>query len=192
MQSMRGTSLTELIAVLAVGLVVAGLALPSMAQLHQRHRTTSAMNQLIGAVQFARHSAVTHRSVVTLCPSGDGVDCAGRDEWHLGAIVFLDGDANGRRDAGDLLLRVFPALPAGARVYWRSFRNRSYLQMMPNGFTHWQNGNFLYCPQGALLDPTLARSIIVNAQGRVRVAHDQSGDGIAQDAQGRPLACPAG
>jgi len=33
--------------------------------------------------------------------------------------------------------------------------------------------------------------IILNAQGRVRVARDVDGDGIVEDAAGRPVSCPS-
>jgi type IV fimbrial biogenesis protein FimT len=185
---MSGVTIVELIAVLAIAAVLAGLAFPSMTRVHQQHQSAAVLNQLIAAINLTRHSAVTLRTSVTLCPSDGGIQCAGRDQWHRGAIVFTDGNRNGWRDEDEALIRAFAPLPAGARVYWRSFGNRNYLQMMPTGFTNWQNGNFLYCPSGN--DSKLARSVIVNAQGRARVAHDANGDGTAQDAQGRPLTCP--
>ena len=58
----------------------------------------------------------------------------------------------------------------------------------PSGLTDWQNGNFLYCPQGG--DPRFARQIVINAQARVRHARDSDGDGIVEDARGRPVTCP--
>jgi len=79
-------------------------------------------------------------------------------------------------------------LPDGARVYWRSFRNRSYLQINATGLTNWQNGHLLYCPANG--DVHFARAVIINAQGRVRNAADSNGDGIVEDANGDPLVCP--
>jgi type IV fimbrial biogenesis protein FimT len=184
----RGITTSELMVTLAIAGILAGTALPAMTRFHQQQQSTVVLNQLIGAVQFTRHAAITHRAPVTLCPSADAAYCAARDHWHEGAIAFVDENANGRRDPGERLLRVFGPLPSGTRVYWRSFRNRSYLQMMPTGMTNWQNGSFLYCPADG--DARHARSLIVNAQGRVRTARDLTGDGIANDAAGQPLACP--
>jgi hypothetical protein len=59
---------------------------------------------------------------------------------------------------------------------------------MPRGYTHWQNGSFLYCP--ADNDVTHARMAIVNAQGRTRRAEDRDHDGVIEDAAGRPVVCP--
>ncbi len=184
----RGLSLIELIAAVAVSSILLGMALPTMTGLYQQQRSITAINQLNLSVQFARHAAVTHGQRVTLCPSADGRHCSGRDQWHLGAIAFLDSNNNGQRDDGEVLLRAFPPLANGGRVYWRSFRNRSYLQMKPNGFTHWQNGSFLYCPPNG--DARLARILIINAQGRARPAQQRNSDGIVLDARGRPVQCP--
>jgi type IV fimbrial biogenesis protein FimT len=60
---------------------------------------------------------------------------------------------------------------------------------MPRGYTAWQNGNFLYCAAGGAA--TEARMVIVNPQGRLRIARDRNGDGIVEDAAGRPVSCPA-
>ncbi len=183
-----GTTLTELLAAIAVAAVLTSLALPPMQRLIQQHQSTAAINQLTGTVQFVRHAAITHGAPVSLCPSIDHRTCAGRNQWHLGALAFVDHNRNGQIDTDDVVLRGFPGFADGSRVYWRSFRNRNHLSMTARGFTDWQNGHFLYCPADG--DASLARSIIVNAQGRVRQARDWNGDGFVQDAQGRPVACP--
>jgi type IV fimbrial biogenesis protein FimT len=173
---------------LAILAGLASLAGPGMIRLVQQERSSAALNQLLGAVHLARSSAITRGAIVTLCPSANGETCAGRNQWHEGAIVFSDEDRDGRRDADDALLRVLPGFADSSRVYWRSFRNKSYLQINGRGMTNWQNGHFLYCP--ANRDPRLARQLILNAQARVRKAPDRDGDGIAEDANGDPLECP--
>lgn len=178
----------ELLASLAILASLASLAGPGMVRLVQQERSTTALNQLLGAVQLARSSAITRGATVTLCPSADGHTCAGRNRWHEGAIVFTDEDRDGRRDQDDALLRALPGFANSSRVYWRSFRNKSYLQLNSRGMTNWQNGHFLYCPANG--DPRLARQLILNAQARVRKAPDRDRDGIAEDARGKPLRCP--
>ncbi len=189
MPSMRrhGFTLVELMITFAVAAALVGLALPSFQRLLAGQRGAAAMNQMIGAVRFARAEAVFRRRTTTLCPAADR-QCLGRQQWHRGAMVFVDDNGNGRLDPGERLARAFPALRAGERVYWRSFRNRSYLRFRPRGFTQWQNGNFLYCPPDA--DPTLARMAILDAAGRVRLARDADHDGIVENARGRDVTCP--
>ncbi len=173
---------------LALVSVMTGMALPAFQGFVQQNRATAALNQLLGALQSARHAAITLRTPVTLCPSAVATECGARDTWHLGTLMFADGNANGRRDANEQVLRWLPGVSERARIYWRSFRNRSYLQIRPSGMTDWQNGNLLYCPPDG--DPRYAREVILNAQARPRNAPDTDRDGIAEDADGLPLRCP--
>ena len=193
-----GLTLVELLTTLAVAGILVASASGGAGHLLGQHRASAAVNQMLGAIRFARHAAVAHRSPATLCPA-DGAQslqpgspsqesCGRRNTWHNGALVFLDRNANGRFDGSDVLLRRMPPLGEGERFYWRSFRNRSYLMIRPSGLTDWQNGNFLYCPESG--DPRLARQIVINAQARVRHARDSDGDGIVEDARGRAVVCP--
>ena len=181
-----GVSLLELLITLAVAAVLAGTALPSFVGLADQHRATARINAMLGAVQAARRVAITRNASVTLCPS-QGPRCLGANQWHQGAVAFVDQDGDRRIDSGEFVALRLPKLDAGERIRWRSFRNRSYLLIRGSGLTDWQNGNFQYCPANG--DVSLARQIILNAQGRARHAVDADGDGVREDARGRPLAC---
>ena len=183
-----GVTLAELLTALAVGALLMAVALPRFDGLLARERAGSAMNQMLGAVQFTRAAAVSHRVTAALCP-GAGDRCGRRNTWHDGALAFLDPNGNGQRDSGEEILLRLPPLPAGHRMYWRAFRNRTALVFRPSGLTDWQSGNILYCPPGG--DATLARQVVLNAQGRARPAIDTDGDGIVEDASGRAVTCPA-
>lgn len=181
-----GASLTELLTALAIAAVLAGVAAPGMSTLVARGQGDAAMAQMVAAIRYARHLAVTRGTTATLCP-GTGARCGRRDSWHEGALIFLDGDNNGRVDAADEIVRRLPPLPRGHRLRWRSFRNRKSLSLRPTGLTNWQNGNMLLCPPDN--DPKKARQLIINAQGRVRLAHDTDGDGVVEGGNGRPVSC---
>ena len=181
-----GTSLAETVTALAIVAVLAGAATPAFSALLGRSRADAAIEQLASAVRFTRHLAVTRRTTATLCP-GAGERCGRRDTWHEGAMIFLDADADGRRDAGEPVVRRLPPLPEGHRLRWRSFRNRKSLSMRPTGTTDWQNGNMVLCPPDG--DARHARQLVVNAQGRTRLATDTDGDGIVENARGRPVSC---
>ena len=180
-----GLTLSELLAALAVAALLAGAAVPAMSTLTTRAKADAALEQLSRTIQFTRHQAITRRATATLCPGGETV-CGRRDSWHQGAMVFLDANANGDRDAGEEILHRLPRLE-GIRVRWRSFRNRKSLSMRPDGTTDWQPGNMVVCPIDG--DAKHARQLIVNAQGRVRFSRDTDGDGIVEDARGRPVSC---
>jgi type IV fimbrial biogenesis protein FimT len=176
----KGFTVTELLVTLAVAAVAVGLAAPAYQRLADSQRSAAAVN-------LARSEAIVRNHAVTMCPGSAGV-CLGRDQWQAGALIFLDGNGNGQIDAGDRVLTALPPLPNGARVYWRSFRNRSYLQFHPRGYTRWQNGSLLYCPPNQ--DPALARLVIVNVAGRTRLATDDDGDGVVNRPGGDNVRCP--
>ncbi|MAT83781.1 MAG: hypothetical protein CMD39_05785 [Gammaproteobacteria bacterium] len=183
----RGFTLIELLVALALAGILLGLAVPAFRELVAARRTAADMNQIAGAIAAARAEAILRRRTVTFCPGAAG-RCGPADTWHAGQLVFVDVDADGRLDDEDTLTHALPPLRPGARVRWRAFRARSYLQFQPRGWTRWQNGSFQYCPPDG--DPRGARMAIVNAQGRVRMARDGDGDGVVENASGRPLACP--
>ena len=182
----RGLSLTELTASLAIAAVLAGAAAPGMATLVGASQADAAIGQLRDAVQFSRELAIARQETATLCP-GRGDACGRRDSWHEGAMVFLDRNGNGRREAGEAIEARLPPLPAGYRVAWRSFRNRASLSLLPTGVTDWQNGSMLLCPPDG--DVRQARLLVVSAQGRARLGRDADGDGVVERANGRAVAC---
>ena len=181
-----GLTLIELLVTFAIAAVLISVALPAMRGLVAGNKSAAALNQLVGAVTLARSAAITHHATVTLCPGYERT-CLGRDQWHKGALLFLDRNANGKLERADPVLSRLPSFSNG-RVYWRSFGNRTYLQFIARGYTAWQNGNFLYCPANRA--DTEARLIILNAQGRIRPARDRNGDGVVEDAAGKPVKCP--
>ncbi len=183
-----GVTLIELLVALAVAAALLHFALPAFSYFVASQRATAFVNQTVGAIALTRATAVMRGGTATLCPSRDGTSCSERDTWHEGALIFADLDGNGVRDAEDATVTALPPLTREGRAYWRSFRNRASMSFDPRGLTRWQNGHFLYCP--ATRDPRLFRQVIVNYAGRTRVARDADGDGVAEDASGRPLACP--
>ncbi len=182
-----GFSLVELLVGVTLASLLTSLCIPAFSHLIASQRSTSRVNQMIGAVQLARQAAISLNTTTTLCPAEAGV-CLGRNQWHNGAMIFTDRNQDGALDNNETLVARLPRLEQGERIYWRSFRNRNFLRFKATGLTDWQNGHFLYCPPDG--DPRYARSIILNAQGRVRLAPDTDADGVAEDARGRPLQCP--
>ena len=182
----RGATLAELMTALAITAILVGAAAPNMATLVSGREADAAIERMRAAVQMARQFAVARRTTATLCP-GSGETCGQRDTWHDGALLFLDANSNARREPGEAILHRVAPLPTGYRLTWRSFRNRTSLSMRPTGLTDWQNGAMLLCPPDA--DPANARLLVINAQGRMRLARDSDGDGIVERANGRAVVC---
>ncbi len=183
---MRGISLIEQLVVVTIAGVLASMAVPAFTDWQRRERSVAVLNQMVGAVSYSRNAAASLRVIVTMCPGENG-ECGSRNSWHEGTVIFADHNRNGQRENSEPVLTELPALRDGERITWRSFRNRSVLQMTPTGMTNWQNGSFQYCPGDA--NPEGARMVILNAAGRARPARDSDEDGVVEDARGRPLSC---
>jgi type IV fimbrial biogenesis protein FimT len=183
----RGFTLTEILVTLAVSALLMWAVAPSMANILRHQASASVANRLIATIRYSRHAAINLRTPTTLC-AGNRSGCFGSNQWHRGAIVFADTNANGMLDGSEQVLQQMAPLAPKGRIFWRSFRNRAYLHFRPSGLSIWQSGHFLYCPDDA--DPTYARQVILNSRGRSRLARDTDGDRIAEDASGIPLTCP--
>lgn len=181
----RAFTLVELLVCLAIIAIVSGYMSPSFSAMVERNRAATAINWIVTAIIFTRDSAITMEQTVTLCPSSTGHVCGGR--WYDGVIAFTDANQDRHIDGSDRLLRRFMFPVKGATLSWHAFRNRQYIQMTAEGFTNYQNGNFLYCPPDN--DPRFARQLVINMQGRSRLSHDRNGDGIVDDVRGHDLIC---
>lgn len=185
--SHRGHTLLEVVIVVAIIAILTNLSVPGLGATVRSQQGEVVLNELARQMAFARSSAVSRGSTVTLCRDNGVGQCG--SHWNDGVVVFVDHDGDGRRDNDDELLRqaAFTAAGAAASLQLRSFPNRQYVQFVPLGFTAGQSGSFLWCPPDG--DATLARLLIFTQAGRTRFARDSDGDGIREGADGKPLAC---
>ena len=203
-----GLTLLELLVCVLVISLLAALGAANMPHLIAQQQSAVSLNQIIGAVAFARNSAITLGVATTFCPSSSNaahdasanqdlapgrVCCGPRNTWHLGSIVFQDHNSNGQLDANDNLLRRLPGWSHSATVAWRAFRARSFLQFTRRGFTNWQNGSFVYCPAATgeqdASNLRYARRLVINQAGRSYRAYDRDGDGIDEGSRNSRLRC---
>ena len=166
--------------------VLAGMAYPAFNDLLARVHATSRVNDLVGIIRFARHSAIDGGRWVTLCPARNG-RCTSSADWQTGIMVFEDRNRDGSRQPAEPVLGNLPRLDEGERLQWRSFRRRNFLTFRAEGYTNWQNGSFHYCPASG--DRRYGKVLVVNIQGRTALSVDADGDGIDEQANGQPLAC---
>ena len=181
----KGLTLPEIMLTLVLLAVLTSFAMPRFDVLLAENQSARIVSQLVGRIESARKSALVRGETLTLCPGLES--CAGRDDWIVGALLFEDHDGDGRMDAGERLLRRFPPLSLSGQVRWRSFGNRPWIQFLPNGSTPSQSGRLTYCPQNG--NPRMAREIILNAAGRIRLAKDSDGDGVRESSDGTPITC---
>ncbi|MFN3238642.1 MAG: Tfp pilus assembly protein FimT/FimU [Pseudomonadales bacterium] len=184
----RGQTIIELFCVLGIIGILLGTAAPTVTRMLSRSEATTRINWIIGAVNYTRHAAVSFRTMATLCPIDltKTVPECGRT-WTNDLMVFADRNEDGKFNGNDKLLQRIAAPERHGSLNWRAFRNRQYLQITPYGYTNYQNGNFTYCSPDH--DPTLARQIVVNVQGRARVIHHKDDTGVRLDRKGKKLRC---
>ena len=168
-----GLTVAELLAVLAIAAVLFSVAAPSLATLATRSRADTTVEQMVGAVRFARHLAVSRGLEVVLCP-GQGPACGPRNRWDTGANVAVNGT----------VALALPPLPGGYQVTWN--RRASGLTFRPDGSITQAGSLFICSPDG---DPLQARRIVINNQGRLYHERDRDGDGRFDGIDRREVDC---
>lgn len=183
--SSRGFSLLELLVALIILAILTSLAVPALSHTLKRANNHTLANQMILLVQYARSESIVRRRVITLCGSRNGQYCDG--QWSKNILVFVDYNQDGKKDDVDRLLQVVSTVQTGETLQWRSFGNKAYLQLHPNGRTWYQNGNFTYCPANG--DARYALHWLLNAGGRLRMAPDKNHNGIPEKSNGQEVTC---
>tara|TARA_R110002167_G_scaffold144413_10_gene334856 strand:- start:87504 stop:88073 length:570 start_codon:yes stop_codon:yes gene_type:complete len=181
----RGFTILELCITLALVCVLTGLAAAPLQSFVAAKEGDQALRSINELILIARSAAAKNGRGVTLCPSSTGLQCGGT--WSSGAMLFLDRNFDRKINQDDIILRARSELSRQGSITWRAFGNRQYLQVDARGFMRHQSGNFSYCDASG--DPQLARQLVVNSAGRVRVALDSDGDGVRENSRGKALEC---
>lgn len=185
MRASPAFTLVELLVVLTLLALLASLALPGLQADLQRQTGSVVVSELSRLLAYARASAATTGTTVTVCRSNNGLACGG--QWQQGVLLFTDANADRTLNGNDRILRYANTLVPQGTLRLGSFPNRQYLQFTPEGFTNKQNGSFTWCPASG--EVTHAHQLIFSQSGRTRLAFDSDGDGIREDASGKALSC---
>lgn len=85
----RGFSLLELMITLAVIAILLVIAVPSFRDVMHRSQVSSASNELLSSLSYARTEAITRGQLVSMCPSANGATtCATDGAYETGWIVY--------------------------------------------------------------------------------------------------------
>ena len=159
-----GTSLVELLACLAVGVVLAAVAAPGLSQLTRQSLAAGTSNQLLALMNHARSEAVMRKRSTGVCPSVDGVSCLKTLEWSRGVLSWVDENHDGLRDDNERIIRVMDAREfRGQRLIGAT--GRSHLGFRADGRSAGRNATLTLCGR----DKALIRRIIVSNGGRSRI-----------------------
>jgi type IV fimbrial biogenesis protein FimT len=111
-RTQTGFTLYELLTTMLIVGVVLSLGIPNMQSFRQNSRMTAAANDLHSSFHLARSEAARAKTPITICASADSMvalpTCGG--ELEAGWVVFEDRDGDIVVDAGEPILRRFPAI----------------------------------------------------------------------------------
>jgi type IV fimbrial biogenesis protein FimT len=159
--------MVELMTVLAIVGILAGLAAPSFSGLIRNQRITTATNDFLAAINLTRSEAIKRATRVDLVPrSADG-------DWAKGWVVFIDGNLNQKPDAEEEIIFMRDKVPNGMTVEVKLTDSAvQYLAYNGTGRTH-INGNTEKPQYGSFLFKLDERSrkININMLGRARACN---------------------
>ena len=97
--------------------IVLAIAVPSFRDVIHRNQVSSASNELLASLAYARTEAITRGQLVSMCPSSTGTSCtSGGAVLDPGWIVYTypagAASANKAYDASSILLRATAARTA--------------------------------------------------------------------------------
>ena len=85
----RGFTLVELMITVAIIVILAVIAMPSMTAMINNSRATAQAEELVASLQLARAEAIRRNARVTFC-AGTGVVCSGSTTWTNWTIFGRD------------------------------------------------------------------------------------------------------
>jgi type IV fimbrial biogenesis protein FimT len=89
----------ELMVVVAIGAILASIAVPSFSDLINSTTQTSTMTQLVSDLNRARSEAIKRNQRVLICVrNAAGTDCGTGTDWKNGWLVCYDPDGSGACD----------------------------------------------------------------------------------------------
>ena len=98
-----GFTLIEMMVVVIIVALLLTVGVPSLMSTIRRNSVSSKLNELLGAMQIARSTAVTRNSRVSFCymDAADSEACDAAGSLADGWIVFTDPDGDAAVDAGE-------------------------------------------------------------------------------------------
>jgi type IV fimbrial biogenesis protein FimT len=174
-RSKCGFTILELLIIITIVGIIAGMAYPSFEGLIRGSQLRSSASYMALALKLTRSSAVKFNDRITMCRSLNGATCNTQPGyWEEGWIIFHDSQISGTLgvvDAGEAIIRIYPSFKPGVSL--RSGGNISnYISFLSSGVARGHNnvlgnGTFRVCDQRGN-DSAIA--VIINNTGRIRTA----------------------
>ncbi len=199
-----GFTLIELVVALAVAAILVVIGVPTISTMLNSNERATKINDLVTSLNIARSESLRRGANVSMCRrmKGSLTDCATvsctastHDNcWESGWVIFVDDDADGIRDGAEEVVRVYEYDKPHHLLVAQTFT--SFISYASSG-TPGAAGMYKFCidwnQDGDYTDTVDAknwRAVSVNAMGRPKLSSDINDDGVHEDADGNPLACP--
>ncbi len=174
----RGFTLLELLVVVAIGGVLAAVAVPPMHAMLNTQKVVSFVYLFVSSLHLARNEAIKRNACAVMCKSATGQSCTGSGGWEQGWILFHDANNNAQLDAGEQVVLRQGAVSVGPRLTgntpvanYVSYSASGGAKMVSGAF---QAGTFTLCPESA--SDTSVRLIVLSGTGRPRTQAGTPGD----------------
>jgi type IV fimbrial biogenesis protein FimT len=180
---MKGLTLIELMASMAILSIVLSTGLPAMSGLFESYRAKTSLFSLRTALMSARTIALTNTQETIICPVKD-LQCV--SDWSQPLVIFTDINRNFTIEPDETIhLTVSNEIQQG---YWQKKKsNQHYIRFTPQGHAFSSATTFLYCPSSG--KKAHAKQLVINFQGRIRTNSYLSKLGTPFAAVA-PLSCP--
>lgn len=113
-----GFSLIEMMVAITVFAILTALAVPSMSDFMKRNMVANQTNDFLAAIRFARSTAVTRGTIVSICPSitsaNTAPECAATNTFNTGWLIYTSTKAGIAYKTTDELLRVAQDVPGAS------------------------------------------------------------------------------
>jgi type IV fimbrial biogenesis protein FimT len=162
MKYRQGWTMVELLLVLAIFSLLAGLASSSLGTMLENKRAAASLSQLYHLLRYSRHEAVVRGHFVTVCPSLDRLRCNG--DWSAPVIVFTDSNSDETINGDDTLLRELRVPVNGQAIQFRASARRQFMQFKPTGVSNGIAGKVMICEQSRTFYP---RKLVISLGGRI-------------------------
>jgi len=194
-----GFTLLELMVVLAIAGLLAGLSTPFMGKQVAKQRINADYKSIRDVLRMAKSGGQTDKdfSSVIVCPGTETAGCNG-GTWESGFVAFGDVDDSGDFNAGDAVLAAQEKLSENTTLKVTDQNNGgavvNLIKLTQQGYTAEFDATnapsylFKYCNTGTT-DTNVVRGLVYGPGGIIRMAVDTNGDGIVNYGAAN-LTCP--
>ncbi|MDP1541331.1 MAG: hypothetical protein Q8K94_00310 [Moraxellaceae bacterium] len=113
------------------------------------------------ALQSVRLRALSEQRIWRVCGGDFAADCS--SPWAIQWWAYTEAEA---------AVMLQPDIPKGWRVYWRGFRQRSFIEWTAEGDAADSNGTLTLC--APIAQDAALRQIVISRSGRLRIQVPQA------------------